>query len=103
MPLYDYRCTVCGALTPLIRPVTLRATHALCATCGAVAHVVFSAPRVQNLTASGDSLRTYGKDLRVDPGGGGTMNDAIARQRASRQLDVREGRAAKHAAERDVL
>ena len=102
MPQYEYRCLGCGAVTPLIRPVTLRAAHALCATCGAVAHVIFSAPRVQNLTASGDSLRTYGQDLRVDPGGGGTLHDAITRQRESRQQDVREGRAAKHAAERDM-
>ncbi len=44
MPVYEYRCTVCGASFDLIQPVDAEKT-ADCEACGATAKRIFS-PRV---------------------------------------------------------
>lgn len=94
MPLYEYRCTDrerCGATHTAFR-ITWeeRGTPERCDRCGGAAVPIFSAPRVQNLTASGDTLRTWGRDLRVERG----VTDVEGLIRGRRERDAalaREG------------
>jgi putative FmdB family regulatory protein len=48
MPLYEYRCTDCGAMTQYLRPVAQRNDPAFCPDCGAVAKRIIS--KLQRLT-----------------------------------------------------
>lgn len=93
MPLYEYKCTDgrCGATHAALRSTwRQRADPDPCDRCGGVAEVIFSVPRVQNLTASGDTLRTWGRDLRVERG----VTDVEGLIRGRRERDAalaREG------------
>lgn len=55
MPLYEYRCTNCQAVTSYLRPVARRNEPAVCPDCGEPAECIFSIPQkpvVVNMTAN---------------------------------------------------
>ena len=97
MPLYEAKCGGCGAIHTLFRHHTRRNDPVMCAACGGAAAVIFSAPRVQNLSASRDTLMSIGRDLRVEPGR--IDGEGLIREREAKQAALaREGAPAPRAA-----
>lgn len=97
MPLYEAKCGGCGAIHTLFRHHTRRDDPVVCERCGGAAAVIFSPPRVQNLSASRDTLVSVGRDLRVEPGR--TDAEGLIRERRARDAALaREGAPAPRAA-----
>jgi putative FmdB family regulatory protein len=59
MPLYEYRCDHCGALTTALRPIAESSEPTPCDACGQPAHRIVSRPSVHRDQAS--------KVNRLDP------------------------------------
>ncbi|HEX6537475.1 MAG TPA: zinc ribbon domain-containing protein [Gemmatimonadaceae bacterium] len=83
MPTYEYKCAACGEVHTRRRRVEDRALPAAC-DCGGAARVIFSVPRVQNSTASRDSLSSWGRNIRA--GGEKSIEQKIAESRRAREL-----------------
>lgn len=92
MPRYEFRCEACGAVIEEHRPVGAHARPATCG-CGGRATFRYSAPRVQHLTASRDSLASWGRDLRVETGAK-TLAQLVREREAQRRDPEQPGRAA---------
>ena len=83
MPQYEYRCGRCGTVHTARRQVDDRATPLACP-CGGAAAKILSRPRVvQNLSASRDTLQSFGQNLRVEAGAG-TLGELVRRKERER-------------------
>lgn len=84
MPLYEYKCQSerCGATHTAFRSIPERARADACGVCGEPTQVQFTPPSVQNLSASRGSLRSWGRNLRLE--GTMTMAEKIAKTDAAR-------------------
>jgi hypothetical protein len=82
VPYYDFSCPAHGRFEEHLRmdaPV-LEAGASLCPVCGDWSPRVYTPPTVQNLSASGGTLVSWGRNMR--PKGSVPLREFIARERA---------------------
>lgn len=106
MPTYLYRCPEHGTVE-VDKPMGEAGRAEYCTACflagdlGPPLRRVYTAPRVQNLTASENTLRSWGRDLRVDHGV--TDFEGLLRDRRARDAALaREGAPPPRAATMDL-
>lgn len=89
MVTYVYRCPEHGR-TEITKPMREAGREESCPACALAMRRVYTPPRVQNLTASRDTLRSWGRDLRVERGV--TDAEGLLRERRARDAALaREG------------
>lgn len=97
MPTYVYRCPAHGE-TEVTKSSHEAGRAEYCTACFLTGATVemrrrYTAPRVQNLTASRDTLASWGRDMRVETGAK-TLAQLVREREAQRRDPEQPGRAA---------
>lgn len=87
MPIYEYKCLECGAITEELRPIKSRDDIKNCGTCGASAERILSTLNTVGTVTSKEPKKTFNTDRVGKPrgtairlrGGSATLKDCSFR------------------------